>query len=474
LAGPVVLIILGILFLLGNMGVLHWSMLRHWFANYWPLLIIVWGVIKLVEYQQAQREGERPRAIGAGGVFLLIVLIVFGLAAKQAETVNWSGIRDSIDIDDDNFALFGTSYSYDDSLKQDFPAGANLHVVDDRGAVTVNTAENSNQIEVAVHKRVVADNQQDADKWNGQTKPTISTSGNTVTLNANTQGAGDHAIAADLTITIPRKASVIISTRRGDVSVTNREGDIDVSNQHGDVNVSDITGKVTLSLQHTSARVSQITGDVTVEGRVDDISVEDIHGEVRLNGEFMESVKVARVTKSVIFKSSRTDLEFAKLDGDLDLDSGDLRATDLFGPARLITRSKDIRLQDVNGDLRVQDENGSVEVRMKKLGEVELTNRKGDVQLYLPEKTGFQLEARTRNGDLQTDFSELQVNNNNDTATASGSAAGGGSRVVINNEHGDIEIRKGSSVASLPEPPAAPGKPPKAPAPPKAPKITEN
>src|SRR5262249_41364683 len=101
----VVLIILGILFLLGNMGVLHWSMLRHWFANYWPLLIIVWGVIKLVEYQQAQREGERPRAIGAGGVFLLIVLIVFGLAAKQAEGSNRTKIRDNMDTDDDNFEL---------------------------------------------------------------------------------------------------------------------------------------------------------------------------------------------------------------------------------------------------------------------------------------------------------------------------------------------------------------------------------
>src|SRR5690242_5996333 len=85
MAGPIVLIVLGVLFLMGTMGMLDWRMLGHWFAHYWPVLIILWGVVKLLEYGQAQRHGTRPRALGAGGVFLLIVLIVCGLAATQAE-----------------------------------------------------------------------------------------------------------------------------------------------------------------------------------------------------------------------------------------------------------------------------------------------------------------------------------------------------------------------------------------------------
>src|ERR1700720_4448469 len=109
--GPVVSFVLGIVFLLGTMGVLHMNMLGHWFARYWPLLIILWGVIKLLEYQQAQREGTRAPGIGAGGVFLLIVLIVAGLSATQASRVNWGEIRDQIDIGDGDFELFGHSYS---------------------------------------------------------------------------------------------------------------------------------------------------------------------------------------------------------------------------------------------------------------------------------------------------------------------------------------------------------------------------
>ena len=173
------------------------------------------------------------------------------------------------------------------------------------------------------------------------------------------------------------------------------------------------------------------------------------------------------MTGTVGFKSSRTDLEFANLKGDLDLDSGDLRASDITGPVRLITRSKDIRLDGVNGDVRVKDENGTVELRMLKIGSVDVDNRKGDVELYLPEKAAFQIDARARNGEVQSDFNELNVSNQNDTGTATGSIGSNGPRISINNEHGTIDIRKGSMTSEMPETPPAPKiSKPKIPAPP--------
>src|SRR5436305_7512631 len=93
-AGPFVLIIVGTVFLLGTMRVLSVARLAHLFANYWPVLLILWGVIKLVEHQQAQRQGTRSSGIGAGGVLLVIMIVVFGLVANQLERVNWSGLRD--------------------------------------------------------------------------------------------------------------------------------------------------------------------------------------------------------------------------------------------------------------------------------------------------------------------------------------------------------------------------------------------
>src|SRR6266446_5766567 len=170
LAGPVVLILLGVVLLLATLGVLHPQPLLRFFGTYWPALIILWGVIKLVEYQQAQKEGTRPSGIGAGGVLLLVFLIIFGMSATQASRFNWDEIRNRIDMGDDDLALFGHNYSYDDQLQQAFPAGASLRINHDRGAVNL-TVSDDNQIHVNAHKRINADNQQEADKFNPATKP---------------------------------------------------------------------------------------------------------------------------------------------------------------------------------------------------------------------------------------------------------------------------------------------------------------
>jgi hypothetical protein len=476
LSGPIILIAIGGVFLLGTMGLLNWGSLAHWFAHYWPVILIVAGIIKLVEYQAAQREGTRASGIGAGGVFLIIMVVFLGLLATQASRFNWGELRDQIDIDDSNFTLFGQKYTYEDRLAEAFPAGSALHVNDIRGAVSV-SAGDDDQIHVSVHKRINAESASEADKWNAGTKPQISVSGGVVTLNANNQAVGDHGIATDLDITIPRKAAVTISTRNGDVSVVGRDGDVQISAQHDDVTATDINGKVSLTLERSSARISQISSDVSIEGRANDVSVEDIKGAVHLDGEFMESVKLARLAQGVTFHSSRTDLQFFRLNGDLDLDSGDLQASDVVGPVRLTTRAKDVRLTGVAGDVRLQDEDGSVELHMNKMGSVQVENRKGDVQIYVPDKAGFQVDARSHGGDVETDFDGLKVDNRDDQATATGTVGGGGPHLVVTNEHGTIEIRKGSTVAEAPAAPPAPPSPkaPRArPASPSTPAVTEN
>lgn len=471
-AGPVVLIILGIIFLLGNLRMLRWETLAHWFAHYWPLLLIIWGVIKLLEYQQAQRSGTRAPGIGVGGVFLMIFIIVFGIAATQASHFNWSEIRDQMHMENGDFPLFGHSYNYDDESDQAFPAGGSLHVTNERGAVNVSAAPD-NHIHISVRKRISADNQQEADKWNPLTKPQITVSGNVVTLNANTHGAGDHWVNTDMDISIPRKAAVVISTRHGDINVTGRDGDAGLTSEHGDVSVTDLNGNVSLNLDHSSARVSQVSSDVSVDGRANDVSLEDIKGTVRLNGDFMESLKLAKIAKPVAFKSSRTEMSLNKLDGALDLDSGDLQLSNVSGPLRITTRSKDVRINGSSGDVRLQDENGAVEIRVNKLGSMQVENRQGDIRIFLPDKSAFQVDAHVRNGEIESDFGEVKIDSRDDQASASGTVGSGGPRMVLNNEHGTIEIRKGSSMPEdMPEIPRIPHLP-RGPHPPHVPEPPE-
>src|SRR5215467_5462199 len=466
LAGPIVLILIGIFFLLGNMGIIEWHNLGYWFAHYWPALLILWGIIKLIEYQQANRAGYRSPGIGAGGILLIIVLVVAGLSATEAYRVNWDEFRDQMHIQGD-VPWWGHTYTYTDELQQAFPPGASLRVTSERGAVNISTSDDT-QIHVTVHKRVNADRQGQADDWNKSTRPQISISGQIVTLEANTRGAGDHWVSTDMDISIPRKASVVVSTHHGDVSIMGRDGTAQITNQDGEVSVSDLNGALTLNLDKSSARVSQVSSDVSIQGRANDISLEDVRGAVRLDGDFMESVKLSRIAKPVSFKTSRTDMAFTKLEGDLTLDSGDLQATNLSGPLRLHTRSKDIMLSGVTNDVHLQNENGAVEVHLNKLGSLEVTNSKGDIRVFVPEKAGFSVDAQARDGEIQSDFNALKIANGDNRATAVGAVNGGGPRMVLNVEHGTIEIRAGNAVSdAVPNPPHPPRTP-------EAPEPTEN
>ena len=446
-AGPVVLIILGLVFLLGNMHVITWHALGLWFARYWPVLIIIWGVVKLVEYYQAQREGTRAPGIGVGGFFLLLFLICCGLAASKAARVNWHAVGDEMDMGDNMWPVFGDTYSFNDQMQQAFPAGASLRVVSNRGGVTVNSWDQKD-IKVVVHKRLVADNEQQSKQVDSQTRPTISVSGNLVTVNANTTGAGDqHAVSTDLDITVPRNAEVDVATQHGDISVQGRDAEVKVSNSHGDVNLGQITGNSTVMMRKGSLTAAHLKGDLSVDGRLDDTNISDISGKLEMTGDYFGDMSLAGVKKGVRFKSSRTDMEFSRLDGDLSMESGDLQAKSLAGPLRLITRSKDIHLDNVTGDVKVENSNGSVEVHAGKLplGSMQIDNSKGDIQVVLPAEAAFSLNARTRDGDIESDFNQVQVNSDHGQSTASGTVGSSASRLEINNQYGSIEIRKGGA-----------------------------
>lgn len=445
LAGPVILIVFGVLFLLGNLGYVRWSELGYLFARYWPLLIIVWGLIKLVEYYDAQRHGYRPRGLGFGGIMLLVFLVIFGLGASSAW--HYRGvISDEIPFDDSGWGLtFGNPYSYTDQLQQTFPAGASLHVVSDRGQVRL-IAWDENNIKVLVQKKVVADSQSEADRVNAATKPTITVNGDQVMVNANTSsGSGNHRVETDLEIYLPRKASAEIATARGKVDVHDRTGDLRISNSHGDVELGGVQGNVTLNMRGGAVRADGLHGDLSLDGRLGDVSVENIQGSVRLTGDYFGTTRLAKISNSVHFLSSRTDMEIAKLDGDLVLESGDLRASSLAGPTRVNTRSKDIRLSDFTGNVHIEDNNSDIELTPGKLplGNIQITNRRGRIHLVLPADAAFQLEAHATRGEISSDFAGLNIETHSHDAQATGAVGHGGPQIQLSTERGDIEIRKG-------------------------------
>ncbi len=442
-AGAVVLILIGVVFLLHNFGVVSaW----HFYARWWPLIIILVGVIKLVEYYQAKNENAIPAGVTFGTIVLLFFVIVSGLSISKAEGVNWGAVRDQIGIDmgDEDIAHFGqNSYTYEDRIEQAFPANGNLKVVCDRGNINVNASDDG-KIRVLVHKKVWARSQGDADNTNQSSKPTIEVNGTAVVVNANTQAGGKDPVEDDMDIFLPRKADLTLNTRHGDANVVGRDGVLEISHQQGTANFEDIKGNVNVNGEKITVRATRVNGNIAIQGRVTEVSFEDVSGNATLSGDNFNEVRATKIGKTFAFKSYRTDLEFAGVAGDFDMSSDDLRAKDIAGPVRLITRSKTIHLDDVSGDVRIENTNGDVDVHAAKLGNYDIRNHHGDVAVTVPAKASFSVDAKTQHGDASSDFNELKVVNNDNEGQITGQVGNGGPKVAITTDGADIAIRKSS------------------------------
>src|SRR5271165_240101 len=425
IAGSLVLIIIGLVFLLRNMGVR--VPVWHWFGHWWPLLLILFGVIRLIEHYAADRQGYRRAGLGAGTILLLVLIVAVGLSAHYSSDVDWGGVRDQIQMDDNLGGIFGKAYTFDDTLQQPFPEHGNLRVVCDHGSLNISPADD-NTLRVVVHKKVYAQNQNDANKYNEGTRPQVTVTGSAVLLNANTNGAGEHGVESDMDIFVPRDAVLDIASKRGDVTINDRKADVRVSLQHGDVALEDITGAAKLNLEKGSVRASKIGGDLDVTGHIDNASVEECGGAVHLAGDFFQDIRLSKIAKTVTFNSSRSDMEIASVPGDIEIATDSVRGNDLSGPVRVVTRSKDIHLEDISGDLQVETTNGDVEVHTASklpMGRMTITGKHGDITLVLPSNAGFQLEATTRKGDITSEFSAIKISETNGTSHGSGTVGNG-------------------------------------------------
>ena len=473
IVGPMVLLVLGVVFLLEQTGRLSWAHSFAWYSRWWPAVLIVAGVILLLEWMFDQQHLEEtgrpapPHVLSGGAVFLLIVLACVGVSSQWAQTSpGWHHHlmgRDLVGLD----KVFGEAHESDDWVSQTLPQGSMLVVHNPWGAVSVTGSSDDGQVHVSVHKQVYAWRDSDATERAGRLQPAFSTQGNNLMLDIPQVNGGQ----ADLTIEMPHGAGVSVSADRGDVRVAELHGDVTISARKGDVDMSGIDGRVLAQVNNDDSSVTakSVTGDFTLQGRAGDISLTNIDGPVMLQGDFFGTTHADKINGPLRFETSRTKFSTARVDGELSIESGDLQGNRLLGPVTLTTRNRTIELDDVSGPVTVSNRNGAVSVtNAAPVAPISIQNQHGSVDLGLPEHGGFELDAQTRNGNLENDFG-LESQGQGDMHRLSGKVGVGGPQVRVETSDGDVTIRK---AVATPVPPTLPPVPKVTPAPPAPPAPT--
>ena len=444
--GPIILLGLGLLFLWSNLhpGFQVFDML----GQYWPFLLILWGLGRLIEALL-----PRENAFGSsftGGEVLLIVLVCLagsGMYAASHAGFPWrAGFTH----------MLGTDFDYPISAKAS-AGGAKLLVVDlPRGNLKISGMDTSD-ITVTGQKSIRAYKHEDADRANGITSIEVAVEGDHVIVRTNQDRASDIAsIADDLEITVPRGLAVEARGRRNDYEVSDVAGNVELASDRGDARLARVGGNVRLVLSHSDTlRAEDVKGNVDINGEGSGLELGNIGGQVTITGAFSGSLDFKNLAKPLQFEGARnTELHAQAVPGHISMDLSQFDGRGLTGPVRLVARSRDIKIADFTQSLDLEATHGDVEIETGlPTPAIDVRADSGNIDLGLPEKATFDLEATAERGDASNEFGQpIHQDQDGRRATLKGKV-GSGPTLRITVTHGSVSVHKRSETPGETAPP---------------------
>jgi len=352
-----VLVTIGGLLLARNFGypIPIWSVL----ARYWPVLIIAWGVVKIVEHFHARRTGDNRPLFSGGEVALLILVILAGSAITTAANVNLNLDTDFGDLD--LWDVTGNNYSYDEHHELPVTGAPAIDIVNMFGNVDIRPSDSDNVV-LDVKKTVRASSKEEADRLSSDFTFRIVNDGSTVRIASSqdpsptsSRRMGRQRFKSSLTVYVPKASAVKLDNRNGRVTTQDLMGNQNLTNRYGEVEVQRIDGDVDVSNSFGSTTVRDALGAINIKARF---------GEVRLD---LDKPPTKDISLSMEFgdvrvglpSNSTFNLDAHTAFGDARSEFGTLRSENSSNRERSITESVGeggprIHLETRFGDIRLQ------------------------------------------------------------------------------------------------------------------------
>jgi DUF4097 and DUF4098 domain-containing protein YvlB len=441
-----ILIAAGSIFLLKNLGydVPVWTGIARW----WPALLIVWGLIKLIDYARLKRAGETGPLFGAGEVVLLIVVIMSGTALTAAANMSpdFASLFEMADIN--IFDITGNSYHFTEHYEQDVPSASSIEIINRYGNVEVVPAE-TDRIVVDVDKTVIAHNEAEAAEHSKVLMYSIVQEGSRYRVISNynrdeNRGRG-RRFKTSLVVRVPKRSAIVLDNRNGAVDVSGLTGDQKITNSFGKVTLTGIVGAVSISNRNDTVAVDGIEGETTIfnefgnvearnvtgtfelRHRNGNVEVEAVKGDARISSAF-GSIDVKDVQGALSVSARNTSVEVSRVENDVVVDN----------------QFQSIELDSIKGSVKVSNKNGNVDIRYTEppRGNIQVNSQFGDVTVALPASSNFSIDAKTRFSPVSSDFSELRLTDDHERNTITGQVGTGGPEIRIENRNGSIRIEK--------------------------------
>lgn len=215
-----------------------------------------------------------------------------------------------------------------------------------------------------------------------------------------------------------------------------REGDHDHDHDRGGVSV-EYRVRVPIG---TEVEVSSVSGDVEVTGVDGETSVNSVSGDVRV-GDAGHLVRAKSVSGGVEVERVRSneDLEISSVSGDVvmvDVEAEELDVASVSGDVDMDeVWCEEGEFDSVSGEIRYTG-------RIAPGGRYEFKSHSGDVVITLGGEVGFELDASTFSGDIESDFEMRLSSDGRERSSVSGIVGDGSAVIEATTFSGDVILRR--------------------------------
>ena len=462
---PLLLIGIGALFLSRN---LYPDLpLMDYLAKYWPFLLIVWGVLRLAEvlFWAATSKPLPARGLSSGEWVVVVFLCLAGFSLHAVRGISDWWPRHGITMG--GIDMFGESFEYPLSAEKPCAKTPRVVIESFRGNARIIGVDAGGAVKVTGRKTIRSMDQSGADRANQEALFELAGDANQIIVRTNQDHAsGDQRVSAEMEITVPKGATIEAHGRNGDFDLNDINGNVEITSDNAGVRLENIGGEVRIDLRRSDiVRAVNVKGGLELKGRGSDVDLQNVDGQVIIGGTYTGTLQFKNLSKPLRFNGPQTELAIEKLPGEARLALGEFSASNLVGPVRFSTRSRDVEISDFVNSLEITLVRGDIDLRPGKLplAKMDVHTRSGDIELSLPPEAKFDLTASTGRGEVSNGFgAPLKLENDSRRGATLRGSTGGGPAVNVQTDRGQVTVRK--AVPDEPKPPAppAPPQPPKA------------
>lgn len=170
---------------------------------------------------------------------------------------------------------------------------------------------------------------------------------------------GSHYAHMDVTVAVPKTATLKIEDSSGDMEVTDVQA-ASISDSSGDQTVERIAGDLEVADSSGEIKIAGVGGGLRLKDSSGDVDVDDVRGDVMVDVDSSGDLDIRRVTGGVhVREDSSGDIEIHDVKRDVTIDndsSGGILVQDVGGNFTVGSDgSGSIRYERVTGSVRIPD-----------------------------------------------------------------------------------------------------------------------